>query len=454
MMIEHLKAQFPAGPKGMPILGVVSKISKQGMVDFYYSVWKEYGDIAHMMAGPLHQFLLVRPDDIHHVMVKNADNYMKLTSHAKLRAILGNGLLPTEGDTLWRRQRKLMQPTYTPNGIRQFADIMVDAGEQLTAKWHQKYADGKPFDLNLAMLEVTMSIISRSMFGIDISDDFAETGHALIELLEYVSNTASSIFDVPLFVPTRRNVRVKQAKEHIDAYIMGIIQTRRKEGLGNDLLSMLMSAKDEETGEMMTDEQLRDEVLITFFAGHETTASMLTWLYYFLAQHPADEQKLHEELASVLGGKRPTLEDLSSLKYTRMLMDETLRLRSPVFITVRDAIEDDVIAGYTVPKGSMVLIYPFGTHRHPDYWERPDEFYPDHFLPEVANERPRYAYYPFGAGPRICIGNHFALMEGAILIATISQAFRIRIQNTHEIGLKSVGVLKPSEPIIATVEAR
>lgn len=454
MATENAKLTFPPGPKGIPVLGVISDISKQGMVEFYYNVWKEHGDIAHMMAGPLHQFLITRPDDIHHVMVKNADNYMKLVSHAKLRAVLGNGLLPTEGDSLWRRQRKLMQPTYTPNGIRQFADIMVDAGQQLMLKWNKEYAGGKPFDLNLAMLEVTMSIISRSMFGIDISDDFAETGHALIELLEYVSKSSSAIFDVPLFIPTARNVRVKQAKEHIDSYIMNIIQTRRKEGLGNDLLSMLMSAKDEETGEMMTDEQLRDEVLITFFAGHETTASMLTWLYYFLSQDSSYEQRLHAELATVLGGKSPTLEDLSSLKYTRMLMDETLRLRSPVFITARDVLEDDMVGGYAIPKGSMVLIYPFGTHRHPDYWERPDEFYPDHFLPEVANTRPRYAYYPFGAGPRICIGNHFALMEGVILIAIISQAFRIRVMNDQEIKLKSVGVLKPTEPIIATIEAR
>ena len=454
MANETTKAIFPPGPKGMPILGVIPEIPKQGMVEFYYNVWKEYGDIAHMMAGPLHQFLLTRPDDIHHVMVKNADNYMKLVSHAKLRAILGNGLLPTEGDSFWRRQRKLMQPSYTPNGIRQFADIMVDAGEKLVAKWHKEYADGKPFDLNLSMLEVTMSIISRSMFGIDISDDFAEAGHALIELLDYVSKSSGAIFDVPLFIPTARNVRVKQAKERIDAYILNIIQTRRKEGLGNDLLSMLMSAKDEESGEMMTDEQLRDEVLITFFAGHETTASMLTWLYYFLSQHPTYEQLLHDELATVLAGKNPTLEDLSSLKYTRMLMDETLRLRSPVFITARDVIEDDVIGGYSVPKGSIVIIYPFGTHRHSDYWERPDEFYPDHFLPEAVNTRPRYAYYPFGAGPRICIGNHFAVMEGLILIALISQNFRVRVQNADQIGLKSVGVLKPTEPIIATIEVR
>ena len=181
---------------------------------------------------------------------------------------------------------------------------------------------------------------------------------------------------------------------------------------------------------------------------------MLTWLYYFLSQHPTYEQLLHDELATVLAGKNPTLEDLSSLKYTRMLMDETLRLRSPVFITARDVIEDDVIGGYSVPKGSIVIIYPFGTHRHSDYWERPDEFYPDHFLPEAVNTRPRYAYYPFGAGPRICIGNHFAVMEGLILIALISQNFRVRVQNADQIGLKSVGVLKPTEPIIATIEVR
>jgi cytochrome P450 len=299
-----------------------------------------------------------------------------------------------------------------------------------------------------------MSVISRAMFEVDIGEDFSDAAQALNQMLEYTSASTTTIIDMPLFVPTPRNQRLKRAKQTVADFISTIVTKRRQEGLSQDLLSMLMSAKDADTGELMTDEQLHDEILITFFAGHETTASLLTWTLYNLTQNPSVEAKLHAELQSVLGGRKPTLEDFQNLPYTRMILDETLRLYSPVAVVARDATEDDVVDGFTIPKGSMVVVMPYITHRHPEFWEKPLEYYPEHFLPEAVAKRPRYAYYPFGAGQRICIGLHFALMEGMLILSEVAQHYKFRLAVPHDGSVKFIGVIRPAHPIMMTIEPR
>ena len=444
---------FPPGPKGAPIVGSLFDFRRSGTLDFYRDVWQQYGDVASATIGPVKFFIVTRPEHIQHVLVKHPDKYIKGLSHDKLRLAIGNGILTLEGEK-WYRQRKLMQPVYTPKGIRPFAEIMTEESQHLIERWRTQLPPDRVVDINQEMTRVTMKVISRAMFGIDMDENFREAAQALIMLLEYTSATTNSLIDVPLFIPTPANQRLKHAKRVLRDFLMGIIQTRRKEGLHDDLLSMLMSSKDEETGTTMTDEQLHDEALITFFAGHETTASLLTWTWYLLSKSPDVESKLHAELAQALHGRTPSLDDLPNLVYTRMVLDEALRLYSPVPILARDAAVDDELAGYHVLKGTMVVVLPYATHRHPEFWQKPMEFYPEHFDAAAVAQRPRYAYFPFGSGQRICIGLHFAQMEAALILADVAQRFQLRLaaENTGEVNY--VGVARPRQPIMMKVTPR
>ncbi len=440
----------PPGPKGNRFLGSLLDMQK-GIVDFYVDIWREYGDVAQFKLGPLNAFLFVRPEHVQHIMVKNVDNYTKGISHDRLRTSIGNGILTLEG-TPWRKQRKLMQPSYTPTSITRYAELMQEASRDLLQRWDRQA--GSVIDINQEMTTVTMSVISRAMFGLDIGAHAKEAAAALHQLLEYTASGAGKIIELPLFIPVPRNQKLKRAKQIMGEFIYGIIEQRRKEGLRDDLLSLLMSSKDADTGEFMTDEQLHDEVLITIFAGHETTASLLTWAFYLLSQHADVERKLHAELDQVLAGRSPQLEDITQLTYARMVLDETLRLYSPVVMMARDVVADDVVEQFPVSAKSMVVIMPYITHRHPDFWERPYAFYPEHFAPEQVEKRPRYAYYPFGAGQRICIGNHFALMEAMLILAEVAQRYRPQLAAPNEGGINFVGVARPAKPILMRLEKR
>lgn len=444
--------KIPPGPEGGNLLSSISEIRNKGLINFYTELWKQYGDIVGFKTGPLQSYLLTHPDYVQHVLVKNRDNYPKGMSHDKLRISLGYGLLTSE-NPLWRTQRKLMQPTYTPNGIRQFADVMVNAAKDMLARWSNLPEDAV-ISVNDEMMRVAMQVISRSMFGIDISENFVEAGDALTYILDYTSSSSVSILDLPLFVPTAKNRKLKHSLKTIDDFIYGIIDSRSKDTQGDDLLYMLMTARDPDTGEGMSRKQLRDEVLVTFFAGHETTASLLSWTFYLLSLHPEVETRFHEEIDAQLHGRSPTLDDIEVLNYTRMILDETLRLYSPVALTARDTVADDEISGYQIEGKSMVIVFPYGTHRHPEYWDHPMAFFPEHFNPEKVKERPRYAYYPFGAGPRICIGSHFALMEATLILAEIGQRYRLRLVPQPTVDIKFIGVMRPVQEIMMRLESR
>lgn len=443
---------YPPGPQGGRLLGSIATMRRLGIMDFYINVWQQYGDFASFKLGPMRSYLITQPDHVQHIMVKNRDNYLKGMSHDRLRLSLGYGLLTSE-NPLWRTQRRLMQPTYTPKNIRQFSDMMGETTREMLTRW-QGFSSTTPFSINQEMLQIAMSVISRAMFGIDISQDFDEAADALTQILEYTSSASNEIISLPLSIPTPKNLRLKSAIALIDEFIYNIIDTRQQDSSGDDLLYMLMTARDEETGEPMSRQQLRDEVLVTFFAGHETTASVMSWTWYLLAKHPEVEERLHEELARVLNGRSPTLDDIPQLSYSRMILDETLRLYSPVGLTARDVVSDDEIDGYHIDAGSMVVIFTHGTHRHPDFWQHPYAFYPEHFTPEQVKERPRYAYYPFGAGPRICIGSHFALLESLLILAEVAQQYRLRLSPQTEIGTKFIGVVRPTHDIMMHLEPR
>jgi cytochrome P450 len=346
-----------------------------------------------------------------------------------------------------------MSPTYTPRAVKRFADIMLDATDKMLARWQQVPA-GTEVAINLEMMRLTMSVISRSIFTVDIGEDFTEAGQALTQILDFASQRSVSLLTLPMSVPTPGNQRLNRALATIDEFLYGIIADRRQKPPGDDLLSLLMEMRDEETGQGMSEKQLRDEVLITFFAGHETTAQLLTWAWYLFSEHPTVEERFHAELEGKLGGRSPGPDDVEGLVYTRMVMDETLRLYSPVAIMARDALEDDEVGGYTVPAGTIVTISPYMTHRHPEFWDKPLEFHPDHFAPEHVKARPRYAYYPFGAGPRVCLGKHFALLEGALVLAEVGQRYRPRLVPGQEVKPHWSGTLRPAGDVMMVLEER
>ena len=448
-----VRARQAPGPQQNLLLNAIFGSKDGDAISFYMDLWREYGDLARMKMGPMVIHLVVHPDHVRHVLVERADNYPKGFSHDKLRIALGNGLL-TSGGQLWKYQRRLMQPTYTPKGVAQFADIMVDSADQMLARWRARRGDPAPLVVNQEMMRLAMSVISRSMFGIDISQDFRDAGQALMDILEFAAERSMSFIDPPLYIPTPMNRRFKQALETIDSFLYGIIRERQRQEPGDDLLSLLMTARDQETGAVMDEKQLRDEVLITFFAGHETTAQLLTWTWYLLSKAPHVEEKLHAEVDAVLNGRKPVLDDIQNLVYTRQILDETLRLYSPVAMTARDPLADDEIDGYLIPGGSMVTVAPFITHRHPEFWDNPEGFMPERFEPAEVKKRPRYAYYPFGAGPRICIGQHFALMEAVLVLAEVAQHYRLKLVPGLWVAPQFMGTLRPSRDVMMTLEER
>ncbi|MGD8597873.1 MAG: cytochrome P450, partial [Anaerolineae bacterium] len=275
--MSQTTTKFAPGPQGLPLIGSIGTLRAKGPLDFWFDLWQEYGDVARAQMGPQLLMQFVRPEHVQHILVKNKDNYVKGPSHDSLRIPLGTGILTAEGD-LWRRQRRLMSPTYTPRAVQRFADIMLDATDRMLARWREIPA-GKPVAINLEMMRLAMSVISRSIFTVDIGQDFVEAGQALTQILDFASQRSVALLTLPLSVPTPGNQRLNRALATIDQFLYGIIADRRRKPPGDDLLSLLMEARDEETGEAMSEKQLRDEVLITFFAGHETTAQLLTWAW-------------------------------------------------------------------------------------------------------------------------------------------------------------------------------
>lgn len=442
------------GPSGLPVLGSVLDIRSKGLIQFYIDAWSEYGDIVRLQAGPMVQHLLARPEHIKYVLSDNKQNYEKGIGYRKMKLPLGQGLFTSEGE-VWRRQRALMQPTFTPKGVTQFTGDMTETTGRMLRGWSKRTADGQALNINSEMMRLAMNIIGKTMFNIDIGRDALEAARAFTVVLEHISSHSLSMVDVPLFVPTRANRRFKKALGTLDSFIYGIIADRKRKGEeSHDLFSILSRATDPETGEAMSERQLRDEIITIFFAGHETTAQALTWSWYLLANYPEVEEKLHEEVDRVLGGRTPTEAELQNLTYTSMVVDESMRLYPPVWVYVRDSIDEDEIGGYHIPPKSMIVLSQYITHRHPDLWDEPEKFDPERFTPERSKDRPRYAYFPFGGGPRVCLGNNFALLEAAIVIAMVSQQYRMRLVPGQQIRPRMVGTLRPDRPVRMTLEKR
>jgi cytochrome P450 len=384
------------------------------------------------------------PAGVGRLLHDNHRNYSKdVATFGTLRLFLGNGLFTSDGD-FWRRQRRLAQPAFHRRRVANFGALMTDATLAKLERWRTRVSQDRPLDVADEFMRLTMEVATLALFSTSGRGDIYKIGSAITTLLDDVTFRFTFPFYPPLKVPTPRNRRFLAARATLDAIVYRIIAERRQRpDEHDDLLAMLMQARDEETGEGMSDRQLRDEVVTLFLAGHETTANALTWASFLLSTHVAVERRLRAEVDEALQGRVPTASDLPRLPYTRMVIDETLRLYPPAWITNRRAIEADAVCGYRIPADATVSISPYVTHRDPTLWENPEGFDPERFTPERSARRPHYAYFPFGGGPRQCIGKGFALMEATLVLALLTQRYELHLVPGRRGETEALATLRP-----------
>jgi cytochrome P450 len=398
------------------------------------------GDVTKFNLGGQPAFFLNHPDLFRDLLVTSAHKFKKGRALQRAKKLLGEGLLTSEKE-IHLRQRRMMQPAFHRQRIAEYSKSMVEYAEKLSAKWR----DGDVRDIDKEMMHLTLQIVGKTLFSANVEDEADEIGAALTALIEMFNYLLLPFSEILEKLPFPQARRFNKAKETLDKVIYGIINERRQSGEDRgDLLSMLLMAQDEDTGGIMTDEQVRDEALTLFLAGHETTANALTFTWYLLAQNPEKEKLLHEELDRVLNGRAPTIEDYPNLKYAENVLAETMRLYPPAWALGRLALEEHEFGGYKIPKGALVLLSMYVAHRDERFWERAEDFTPERWetlsIKEASN---KFIYFPFGGGVRRCIGEQFAWTEGVLLIATLAQKWKLRLIPEQKIALKPLMTLRP-----------
>jgi cytochrome P450 len=449
------RAAAAPGPHGHPLFGVTMDL-RRAPLQTLVQAWRQYGDVVLLpFGGPFRGYLLAHPDAARHVLQDRNSNYGKVPWYnEKFKSLIGEGLFTSEG-TLWMRQRRLAQPAFHRQRLAALGTIMTDAAEEMLRRWEPLAGAGRTLDVRTEMMRLAMAVVARALLGGDVSDEADTIGHAIDVAIDHTYSRMESYLDLPGRLPLPSTRRFARSRAQLDAIVYRIIAERRHsdEDRG-DLLSMLLAARDEDTGEGMSDAQVHDELMTIFLAGHETTAVALTWTWYLLSRHPQVGERVHAELSAVLGGRSPTVEDLPNLTYGEMVIQETLRLFPPAWLMARMAREEDEIGGYRIPARTPVYLCPYITHRHPAFWENPEGVEPERFSPERSAGRPRYAYFPFGGGPRQCIGSAFALMEAQLALATIAQRARLDLVPGQRIVLEPKITLRPRHGLLMMAHRR
>jgi cytochrome P450 len=412
----------------------------------------EAGDISYFRAGPFRVYALSHPDLVRELLVLRHREVKKGRGLQALKDLLGEGLLTSEGD-FHRSQRRTIQPIFHDMRIEGYAGSMVELAERAADRWE----DGRTVDVHREMYGLTLAIVGRTLFDTDIeADDAQEVSEALGTGLQLFDRLMSVFAPVLSRLPLPATRRLNHALARLDRVIYGMIEDRRRSGVdGDDLLSMLLRARDEEgDGRQMTDRQVRDEAMTIFLAGHETTSVAMTWTWYLLSEHPHVEQRLHAELDEVLAERPPTVNDLPRLPYTERVLTESMRLYPPAWVLGRTALEDMDLGGYRVPAGSALVASQWVMHRDGRWFDEPLSFRPERWTDEFRASLPRNAYFPFGAGPRVCIGEPFAWMEGTLLLATLARRWRLRLVPGHPIGFAPQVTLRPAHGMRMTLELR
>lgn len=413
----------------------------------------EHGDIVRCRLGPHVVHLLNHPEHAAHVLQRHSDNYDKATrSSASIAAVTGESLLTGNGD-FWRRQRRMDQPAFHHARIAGFADKMTDCADAMLRRWETRAAAGTPLDIATEMARVTYSIVGSTLFSIDTAPDTETIENAMRVMLPHLFRRLGQAVPPPAWFPTPANLRFRRSLAAVDRVVYRIIAGHHEALRGgqpdNDLLTLLMEARDPDSGAALSDTQLRNETITFLLAGHETTANALTWTFHLISRHPAVEEKLLAEIRAVLGDRTPRMDDLPQLVFTKQVIQESMRLHPPIWIIERRAIREDRIAGYHIPAGSSVVISPYALHRHPEFWNDPERFDPSRF-----EERPSAAYLPFGAGPRFCIGQEFAMLEARLITAMVLRQWSLRTLPGHPVDAMPDITLRPRHGMMMELRRR
>lgn len=438
--------------KGEFLLGNLRQMIASPLQAFYD--WQqEYGDLVSFRLAARQFYLFSHPKLVEQALIRQSDVFVKIYNPEKptgLALILGQGLVTSQGD-LWQRQRRLMQPVFQRSNVTTLLPQMATAGNNMLGRWRQM-GEGAQVNLSGEMMRLTLEVITQTMFSTSVLDKIEQIAPSLETLLRYAARTIANPLTLPLYVPTPANRKFKQALGIIDDVIYGIIDQRRAAPWDqNDLLDMLLKARDDNSGEKMTDRQVRDEVITIFSAGHETTANLLSWTLYLLVCHPAALARLREELDRVLQGKIPDTEDLQQLVYTRAVLSESMRLRPPASFLLRKVSKDTEVDGYFLKAGRLAIFSIFNLHHHADFWPQPEQFDPERFL---LSQNRRYSFIPFGTGERICIGSHFALMESQLLLCMIIQHCDLQLLDPGEVEIEMAITLRPKGGIPVRIKWR
>ena len=448
MATPSIHSGRPPGPKGTLLGGNVRQF-RAALLNFLLETAREYGPLASFRIGPRRVFLASGPDLIEQVLVTDAKHYIKHFGARAFKPVLGNGLVTSEG-AFWHRQRKLIQPAFLKIRVQSYAQIMAELTDQMLDSWFP----GKSVQIDYEFEALTSKIALKTLFDLEDSGDRQRFSGTLKLAFELMNVRLRRIFKLPLWVPTPANLRLQGAVGELDRTVEGFIASgRSRRDIGDDLLSRLLVAQHED-GTRMSDLQLRDEAMTLYLAGHETTALTLAWSWYLLSQNPNVENKLVSEWQHVLTGATPAADQLHRLPYTAAVIAESMRLYPPVYVIGREATDDLELGGYRVKRGYTVLMSQWVSHRDPRYFPEPEEFRPERWENGLAKRIPKFAYYPFGGGQRLCVGSSFALMEAAIILAAVGQRYRFTLDPDAVIGIKPQITLLPANGIPATLERR
>jgi cytochrome P450 len=409
----------------------------------------EFGDVSHFQIANIPVYLLNHPDLVEEVLVTSNRKFIKPQLLRDTAEVFGRGLLVSDGD-FWLRQRRLAAPAFHRQRIASYGTVMTDFTERMLDRWR----DDETLDVHAEMMRTTLEIVTKALFGAEVTaQDTAKVGEALEIMLERFVDRISLLRFLQQ-LPLPKNLRFRNALATLDSIIYRIIEARRRDGVtGDDLLSMLLAAQDDD-GSSMSDRQVRDETVTLFLAGHETTAVSLTWTFLLLSNNPDVEVRLGEELDRVLGGRVPTLDDLPALEYTGRVVKESMRLYPPAWRVGREAIEECEVGGYPIPAGAQLIMSQWTLQRDARYFDDPLEFRPDRWTAEFERALPKYAYFPFGGGPRRCIGDQFAMMEATLILATIARKYRLEVLPNHPIEYWPSITLRPRHGLRAVVRRR
>jgi cytochrome P450 len=435
------------------MIGILRAASKDPL-GFFTSAAERFGDVVRFNAGQHWLYLLRNPDDIAQVFQQNHANYRKSRYYAKAIPIFGEGMFVAEGEA-WRRKRTLIQPAFHKQKLDALATLMTDTGAETIERWRASAGSGAPLDIAPEMMRASLLVVIKAFFSVDFPGETSAMTRALTTLMHAGERRIWAPFSLPLSFPTPENRRIREAIATFDRAIFELIEARRRSGVAqDDLLSLILDSRFEDTGEPMSNREIRDELMTMVIAGHETTAMAIAWACHLLSRHPEAAEKLMAEVDAVLAGRTPTVADLANLAYTKMVIQEGMRIYPPFWSMSREAIGDDELGGFHIPAGSVVMLCPYVVHRNPAVWEDPERFDPERFSAERSRGRPKFAYFPFGGGPRICVGSAFAMMEATLLLAMITQRYRMEPSPGHPIEPQAMISLRPRQGLPMRLFAR